>query len=245
MQTSLRRRPGAGWPSWSAAMTRSSHDPADREGENWARARGLLFGGHYYPAEVPVEVELALRAGEISVRFDPDPPPLDTAPADRAAITAAAAAAAAEFTETVAAVVDSMAGRRCRTLKAGGVGAREVGQAREVPRADRRNHPLRPRADPRPRSVTGVGTGVGVSEPAARWRAGEPSARFADLAVAWWGLPVTPTVTRDADGKAITAIGRRSVDGSALDLRRAVIADDRRPAARSRALRRRVAGMLT
>ena len=199
------------------------HDPADREGENWARARGLLFGGHYYPAEVPVEVELALRAGEISVRFDPDPPPLDTAPADRAAITAGAAAAAAEFTETVAAVVDSMARSPVPELKIGGVGNREVARlakslgltdgtirfALELIRALG--------------LLTGVGTGVGVGEPAARWRSGEPTARFADLAVAWWGLPITPTITRDADGKAITAIGRRSVDGSALDLRRTVM----------------------
>ena len=71
--------------------------------------------------------------------------------------------------------------------------------------------------------LTGVGTGVGMAKPAARWRSGEPTARFADLAVAWWGLPITPTITRDADGKAITAIGRRSVDGSALDLRRTVM----------------------
>ena len=52
----------------------------DQEGENWARRRGLLFGGQYYAAEVPVEVALAVRAGEVTVSFHPDAPVLVTAP---------------------------------------------------------------------------------------------------------------------------------------------------------------------
>ena len=31
-------------------------DQQDREGENWARRRGLLFGGQYYAPDVPVEI---------------------------------------------------------------------------------------------------------------------------------------------------------------------------------------------
>ena len=74
--------------------------------------------------------------------------------------------------------------------------------------------------------LAGVGTGVTVACTRLRrttWRADEPSARFADLAVAWWGLPVTPSVTHDGDGKAIPAIGGRSADGAAMVLRWAVL----------------------
>ena len=57
-------------------------DQQDREGENWARRRGLLFGGEYFQPEVPVEVVLAVRAGELFATFDPEPPGLATQPSD-------------------------------------------------------------------------------------------------------------------------------------------------------------------
>ena len=41
--------------------------------------------------------------------------------------------------------------------------------------------------------------------------------------MAWWGLPVTPSLTHDPDGKAIPAIGGRSADGAAMVLRWAVL----------------------
>ena len=61
------------------------------------------------------------------------------------------------------------------------------------------------------------------TNPGSRVAGGEPAARFADLAAAWWGLPVTPTLTHDPDGKAIPVVGGRTADGSAKTLRCSVI----------------------
>ena len=71
--------------------------------------------------------------------------------------------------------------------------------------------------------LAGADGRVGASELAAPWRAAEPSVRFADLAVIWWGLPISPTITHDVDGKSFPAAGRRAVDGSAMSLRWTVI----------------------
>jgi hypothetical protein len=201
----------------------------DQEGENWARRRGLLFGGQYYVAEVPVEIALAVRAGAVTVSFHPDAPALRTAPIAGTgasavdAVSAGAAAAAAEFTETVAGLVDSMSRSPLAALKSGGIGTREVAR---VAKAIGNDEPVVRLALELIRALgllTGTANGVGVNAAAATWRAEEPSARLADLAVAWWGLPVTPTVTHDSDGKAIPAIGGRTADGAAMLLRWAVI----------------------
>ena len=192
----------------------------DQEGENWARRRGLLFGGQYYAAEVPVEVALAVRAGEVTVSFHPDAPVLVTAPLGT---SASPAGAAAEFTETVAGLLDSMTRSPLPELKAGGVGAREVTR---LAKSMGIGEPVVRLALELIRSLgllTGVGAGVGVNAAAATWRADQPSVRLADLAVAWWGLPVTPSVTHDGDGKAVPAIGGRTADGAAMLLRWAVI----------------------
>ena len=201
----------------------------DQEGENWARRRGLLFGGQYYAAEVPVEVALAVRAGEVTVSFHPDAPELVTAPVAGSgasaadALPAGAAAAAAEFTETVAGLLDSMTRSPLPELKAGGVGSREVTRLAKSMGVE---EPVVRLALELIRSLgllTEAGAGVGVNAAAAAWRADQPSSRLADLAVAWWGLPVTPSVTHDGDGKPIAAIGGRTADGAAMLLRWAVI----------------------
>lgn len=200
-----------------------SHDRGDREGETWARGRGLIFGGRYCQPEVPVEVILAVRPGELTVRFDPDPPVLDTVCSDPSAVSDGAAAAATEFTETVAALLDLMTRSPLPTLKSGGVGTRELGRtAKALGLADGtvrfaleliRALGL----------LTTVGSGVGAGDQVGPWRADEPSARYADLAVTWWALPITASITHDSDGKAIPTIGGRSADGSALQLRWSVI----------------------
>ena len=207
----------------------------DQEGENWARRRGLLFGGQYYFTELPVEVALAVRSGELTVSFHPDAPALLTAPivtsgpsgpsgaSAAQALAAGAAAAAAEFTETVAALLDSMSRSPLPELKAGGVGFREVARLAKSIRIDESEVRLALELIRSLGLLTGVGAGVGVNSAATVWRAEEPSVRLADLAVAWWGLPVTPTVTHDIDGKAMPTIGARMADGSAMLLRWAVI----------------------
>ncbi len=201
----------------------------DQEGENWARRRGLLFGGQYYAAEIPVEIALAVRAGEVTVSFHPDPPELvatqvvGSGGSAADALTAGAAATAAEFTETVAGLLDSLTRSPLPELKAGGVGTREVARLAKSMGIEEPVARLALELIRALELLAGVGAGVGVNAAATAWRADQPSIRFADLAVAWWGLPVTPTVTHDSDGKAIPAIGGRSADGAAMLLRWAVI----------------------
>jgi hypothetical protein len=199
-------------------------DHQQREGDNWARRRGLLFGGDYFSAEMPVEIVLAVRVGDIVVRFEPDPPTLATHPLTPAAIASGAAGAAAEFTETVAAMLDWIARSPPPALKAGGIGTREISRIAKGIGSD----------DVRVRFalelvrdlalLSGADDRVVPSELAGSWRATEPSTRFADLVVTWWGLPVLPSIGRDSEGKTIPAVGRRVADASVMDRRWEIIA---------------------
>ncbi|MET0864322.1 MAG: helicase-associated domain-containing protein [Nakamurella sp.] len=195
----------------------------DREGENWARRRGLLFGGEYFRSELPVEVVLAIRQGEIAVNFDPAIPELAVAPVPQHSLVAAASAAASEFTETVAAVVDFMTRSPIPGLKAGGIGSREVSKTAKGLGVDERQIRFALELIRTLGLLAGAQGRVSTHPSATGWRAKEPAARFADLVAAWWGLPVTPTLTHDDDGKAIPAVGARTADGSAKTLRSAVI----------------------
>jgi len=195
----------------------------DREAENWARKRGLLFGGEYFSSELPVEVVLAIRQGVIAVNFNPDIPEFPTAPILPATLIASATAAAAEFTETVAAVVDFITRSPLPGLKAGGIGSREVTRAAKTMGVDERHIRFALELVRTLGLLAGSQGRVGTRAEAAAWRAREPAARFADLTAAWWGLPVTPTLTHDPDGKAIPVVGGRTADGSARTLRSAVI----------------------
>ncbi|MEP6560505.1 MAG: helicase-associated domain-containing protein [Nakamurella sp.] len=197
--------------------------PQDREAENWARRHGLLFGGEYFSSELPVEVVLAIRQGEIAVNFDPDIPDFAAAPLAHSALVASAAAAATEFTETVAAVVDFITRRPVPGLKAGGIGSREVSRTAKALRVDERQIRFALELVRTLGLLAGAQGRISTHPGAAAWRAKEPAGRLADLVAAWWGLPVTPTLTHDPDGKAIPAVGGRIADGSTKTLRYAVI----------------------
>jgi len=188
-------------------------DQQEREGDSWGRRRGLLFGGQYYRPELPVEVLLAVR-DNVVVSFHPDRPPLASALIAPSLARDAAAAAATELTETVAALLDSMARSPLPALKAGGVGSREVAKlGKSVGGGEARIRIALELARALDLLAGGAGT-VGTDEPAVGWRARRPSTRFADLAAAWWGLPIAPSLAQDADGKAIPALGRRAAAGA-------------------------------
>jgi len=195
----------------------------DREAENWARKRGLLFGGEYYTSELPVEVVLAIRKGAIAVNFNPDIPEFEATPISPSTVISSASAAAAEFTETVAAVVDFITRSPLPGLKAGGIGSREVGKAAKAMGVEDRQIRFALELARTLGLLAGSQGRISSNGAAPDWRAREPAARFAELAAAWWGLPVTPTLTHDPEGKPIPVVGGRSADGSALVLRSAVI----------------------
>ena len=200
-----------------------ARDQQEREGDNWARRRGLLFGGQYYEPDVPVEVVLAVLGADLTVRFDPLPPPVQTVLASAESVRAGASAAAGSFTETVAGLLDSMTRTPIPGLRAGGIGVREV--ARLAKSLESEESVVRMALE----LIRDLGLlggrefTFGAGETAAAWRAGDPSTRFADLAVAWWGLPITPTVARNPEGKVMPALAGRIVDGSAMELRWSVI----------------------
>lgn len=213
--------------SLAADRHSNTHHPRnqlEREGDNWARRRGLLYGGQYYEPDMPVEVILAVLGDGLTVNFHPDPPVVATRPVTSDSVVAAAAAAAGEIAETVAALIDAMTRAPIPALKSGGVGTREVTRTAKQLGVDDVTVRLALELVRDVGLLGGTLSGVGAGEAAGPWRSGDPSARFADLAVAWWGLPVTPTISRNEEGKALPALGGRIADGSAMDLRWSVLA---------------------
>ncbi|WP_203904444.1 helicase-associated domain-containing protein [Virgisporangium aliadipatigenens] len=95
----------------------------------WAIEHGILVSDGWARAEMPREVAFALRGEEWRAPFEPHPPlpPLGVPAPETVAREAAAAAAAA--LDGVAAVVEATP---VALLKAGGVGAREVGRLARV-----------------------------------------------------------------------------------------------------------------
>ena len=200
-----------------------ARDQQEREGDNWARRRGLLFGGQYYEPDVPVEVVLAVLGADLTVRFDPLPPPLQTLAVAAESVLAGAAAAAGSFTETVAGLLDSMTRAPIPGLRSGGIGVREVARLAKSLETDESVVRMALELIRDLGLLAGGEFSFGAGAAAGAWRAGDPSSRFADLAVTWWGLPVTPSVTRSADGKVLPALSGRVVDGSAMQLRWSVL----------------------
>lgn len=196
--------------------------PRDRgalEGENWARRRGLVFGGEYYPPEVPAGVVLAIMGPRARLPFTPVPPVHETRGVPAEAIDRGAAAAATAATQSVATLIDRLSRTPATALKAGGVGNRElvkIGKALDVDEVQVRFdlELLRELG-----VLAGTNTTVGVAPAAASWRTAEPAHRYADLVVIWWTLPLHPTVGRDSDGKVLPAVARRSADAAAGVLR--------------------------
>lgn len=213
--------------SLAADRHSDAHHPrnqVEREGDNWARRRGLLYGGQYYEPDIPVEIILAVLGDSLTVNFHPDPPMVATRLVATESLPAATAAAAGEFAETVAALVDAMTRSPIPTLKSGGVGTREVTRLAKQLGIDDFTLRLALELIRDVGLLAGTPSGVGTAEATAGWRSGDPSARYADLTVAWWGLPVTPTISRNEEGKALPALGGRIADGSAMDLRWSVLA---------------------
>jgi hypothetical protein len=100
-----------------------------REPEAWAVERGLLFAVAWNVFEMPAEIALALRGPGYRAPFTaPPPPPATAAVTDDTVLDAARAAAAGALT-AVDQVLSFCARGGVRTVKAGGIGTREVRRA--------------------------------------------------------------------------------------------------------------------
>ena len=95
---------------------------------DWLTARGLLVpldGGH---VELPAEVGLLLRNGQVIPGFAPTPPALEVPEIRVSVRDNAAMGSVAAVLRTMNALLESVAGSPLATLRAGGVGVRAVRQ---------------------------------------------------------------------------------------------------------------------
>ncbi|MCU6480850.1 helicase-associated domain-containing protein [Arthrobacter sp. A2-55] len=98
------------------------------EAIDWLTARGLLVpldGGH---VELPAEVGLLLRNGQVIPGFAPTPPALEVPEIRLSVRDNAAMGSVAAVLRTMNSLLESVAGNPLATLRAGGVGVRAVRQ---------------------------------------------------------------------------------------------------------------------
>ena len=174
----------------------------------WLTERGLLvpaggdLGWHrrlFESYEMPREVALALRGPEYRPALRNRPAPPSTEHREIAEVDQAATAAAIRFADGVDRLVELSGSAPLRTLKAGGVGVRELRRLAKSLRTEE--------AEVRLWLETGQAAGllehrddvVAPGRFVADWRAEEPAERFARLLIAWWMLPESPWVAAGED----------------------------------------------
>jgi hypothetical protein len=175
-------------------------------------------------AEMPREVALAVRGPRYHAPFDARPPRPATAPVDPRRLCAAGEHAALAALDSVRALVTLLGQRPLSTVQGGGVGLRELRRAADelgcdvtgvrialetaaaaglvalVIEEEGRTRPRRGRRPP-----------VGVALPtdaADDWLAAEPADAYARLLLAWWGLPMVPSLRVDESGRPAPALVR-------------------------------------
>lgn len=185
-------------------------------GARWALDRGLLLQDRhrYGPARMPAEVALALRGPDWHAPFEPLPPVTRLVPVTSSEVEREAAVAATAFAAHAASVLSACATAPPARLKSGGIGARELARLGKAAQA----------ADTVVRIVLETAYAAGLlardgdrvapTEAYDAWAEREPAERLAVLLRAWRDLPLTPSRTRDEDGKALPALaGAPGCDG--------------------------------
>ena len=226
------RVPSAAAPDQDNEPGGQSRDPAyyrrAQVAATWTRANGLGFSpwsAYSANVEIPGEVMLALVPAGTGFRFDPDPPPLPRAPVSGAQVTSSAAGALTVYLSTAMATLEALARVPLATLKAGGVGVREMTALAKRLGVDGGDIRLTLELAA-PLGLLGEDR-AGKLHPAPRfeeWRVRAPADRAADLMLIWLGLDGTPTIDRDEDDRSIPALGAASGDGRARARRAVVLA---------------------
>ncbi|HET8600859.1 MAG TPA: helicase C-terminal domain-containing protein [Segeticoccus sp.] len=189
------------------------------EAIRWAGERGLVVGDGWnaHSASMPSQVALALL-DDPTVPFHVQAPQPVTTEVDEQRLRSESSVAATEFLSHAIGVLDTTARRPVALLKSGGVGARELSRVAKVVGSDPTTTRLALELAGRLGLLEAAGRGVGVSAAFREWRAAEPAARLSSLVLAWLRTPFTPTVTHDAEGKAVAALGNPP-DPAAVDAR--------------------------
>ncbi|MFF4605047.1 helicase-associated domain-containing protein [Streptomyces sp. NPDC001339] len=199
-----------------------TEDPAER----WLWERALLVGGRGWsvePAHVPAEVVRALRGPGWHAPFEPTPPEPPVVSLTASDVENDAAAAAASFTVQAGVLLRECAARPVTALKSGGVGARELARLGKAVGCD----------EPVVRLVLETAYAAGllayekralsVTEAYDGWAGQEPADQFAALLRSWWLLGLTPSGSRDDEGKALPAVERTSACASCLAARQGLL----------------------
>ncbi|MFJ2581052.1 helicase-associated domain-containing protein [Kitasatospora aureofaciens] len=209
--------------SWIVFGSPSPEVPA---AARWAVARGLLVQDRhgFGPARMPAEVALALRGADWHAPFDPVPPLPALARVSAADVGRETASAAGDFGGHAAAVLAECAARPLTVLKSGGVGARELARVGKAVRCDEPTVRLVLETAQGSGLVTREGDRVLVTGAYDSWAEEEPAAQVAQLVGAWWQLPLTPTQSRDEDGKVLPALAHTRACDGCVQARRGLLA---------------------
>jgi hypothetical protein len=174
--------------------------------------------------EMPCEIALAVRGEEYHAPFDAYPPRPATAPVDPAQLRAAGEHAALAALESVRRLVTLLGHSPLSTVKGGGVGLRELRRAAKELGSDVTGARLAletaaaaglvalARDTTQPTAVRrGYAQPAGIALPteaADEWLAAAPSEAYARLLLAWWELPMAPSLRVDESGRPAPALVR-------------------------------------
>jgi hypothetical protein len=177
-------------------------------GARWALERGLLVQHphRYGPARMPTEVAFALRGPGWHAPFGPVPPAAQLAPVTSADVDREAAAAATAFAAESASVLAACAASPPARLKAGGIGARELARVRKTARCDDAVVRLTVETAYAAGLLARDGDHVAATAAYDTWAEREPADRLPVLLQAWRTLPLTPSQSRDEEGKALPVL---------------------------------------
>ncbi|TWF77081.1 XPB/Ssl2-like helicase family protein [Pseudonocardia hierapolitana] len=192
-------------------------------------ARQLALQGWAVPtewgiAEMPREVALAVRGPEYHAPFDAHPPCPATAPVDPGQLRAAGGHAAVAALDSVRSLVTLLDHSPLTTVQGGGIGVRELRRAAKELGSDltvvrlgleiaaaaglvalAREGPARTSLRRGHQSPVGVALPTEVVD---EWLAAEPADAYARLLLAWWRLPMVPSLRVDESGRPAPALVR-------------------------------------
>lgn len=173
----------------------------------WLLARGLLFGS-WGIATVPREVGLAMRGGVVHDDAQPTPPAVAVADVDPAAIDRAGASRATTTVRLVARLIEELAVRPAESLKAGGLGVREIRRIAKSCDVAEANLRLALEIARVAGLVCPAWSAVAPTEDGEAFAAAEPAAQWIILAEAWLahdGAPLGVNGIKDPTGTSIPA----------------------------------------
>jgi Helicase conserved C-terminal domain len=192
----------------------SLYDPEayrrERAAATWAAEHGLVVGvGWGGPVRVPGEVALAVRGPAYRAPFTPEPPAVPTLAVSVEEVERESAASCGAFAELTAALLDSMGRTPLPTVKAGGVGARELSRVAKVLGTGTVEVRLALELARACGLLLEGPAGMTTSPTFAAWRDEPPARRLAALLLAWWRLGGVPTADRDMAARPLPAAAAR------------------------------------